>query len=866
MRCALVVGTLLGLAASAASAPALAQGQIGRAAAVVPQAQGTPPQGAARVLQIGLDMFQNERVQTGPEGRTQLLFVDGTALTVGPNSDLLLDEYVYDPNAGSGKIALSATRGVFRIVGGKISKGEPITLRTPTVTIGVRGGVAFASVGETVSAGFVFGDEMTATGGGRTERTTRPGTEIITPPNGVPNPPQPLSDTTISSSLNATEGTAGGTSDGPSVSDEDVAQSQVAELSSSAAPDVAIRGLPLGAPTNAAAIEKAAGTTEASQIVMTEEASGGDSALTGPLVGRYKTSAVPGVEDGTGDDSPSFNIAFTGGSISGGQFRATAGSSLLTFPVSPNSGGMFSFGSSDMTDSPFGPITGSGWITAAGDYGFIEYLEDDFPGFRGIAFFGTPTPAAAIPTGLAAYDLRNDFVLGGSHVPFIPNSLNGDIGPGGAAYINWAPTVAQRSAFLGGAVVISGQGSGQRWAASVLVGEVADEASQPFIRGEMRGSARRAAGDALSVFLDGALASSDAGDGSDFLGAQADFVLEALEVDGNDAPTDPFNDIGVEVMEDGLVAATIFPNAISTRRPSPPPATRTSRTLIFETAGIVQDVFSGPTVFHRRFGTNESTPGTITLDAANGTVGGFASLLSLDGGFGPSTFVRFGVPTGGTQESAFVNDKLWGATESANPSQDSGSNVEFIGGVVSSGMVSLVGVLPMGVSLCPCQYVDWGFWSGQMNSPGVRREFALIPFAAGAPVNAAQFPISTMATYSGAAVANFYDGSHNFIAVGGLSVSASFSPGATVSLGMNITNLNGNNLTFNGSGNGTGAIPLTLVSASGPNGFDPMMSGSGSAAMRFAGPGTPPENVFGHFAAQDISGTNRAAGVAMGQR
>src|SRR5690606_4701626 len=112
----------------------------------------------ARVLQVGLDMFQNERVQTGERGRTQLLFLDGTALTVGPNSDIVLDEYVFDPTAGTGSIALSATRGVFRVVGGRISKSNPVTIRTPTVTVGVRGGVAFLNVGPTVSAAFIYGD------------------------------------------------------------------------------------------------------------------------------------------------------------------------------------------------------------------------------------------------------------------------------------------------------------------------------------------------------------------------------------------------------------------------------------------------------------------------------------------------------------------------------------------------------------------------------------------------------------------------------------------------------------------------------------------------------------------------------------
>src|SRR5581483_11843282 len=52
------------------------------------------------------------------------------------------DEFVFDPKTGTGTQALSATRGIFRYVGGKLSKqATPVTLRTPSATIGIRGGV-----------------------------------------------------------------------------------------------------------------------------------------------------------------------------------------------------------------------------------------------------------------------------------------------------------------------------------------------------------------------------------------------------------------------------------------------------------------------------------------------------------------------------------------------------------------------------------------------------------------------------------------------------------------------------------------------------------------------------------------------------
>src|SRR5690606_5019705 len=246
---------------------------------------------------------------------------------------------------------------------------------------------------------------------------------------------------------------------------------------------------------------------------------------------------------------------------------------------------------------------------------------------RGIAFFGAPAPASAFAPGLRAYSLRDDFVLGGSKVPFFPASLNGDIGPGGVAYLDIRPS-GQRSTLLGGRVVVSGPGAGQRWAASVLVGEtMTDAAGRPFIDGGMRGSSRLDPSSSLTTFLNGSLSSSDAGDGSDFFGSKADFVLEASLVDANDAPTGAFGDLGVDIFEDGAQLTTIYPNAISRRLNDPQPMSRTSRTMFFETAGISQDD-DGSTIQSRRFATNLGSPGMIVLDAANGTVSASASLVS----------------------------------------------------------------------------------------------------------------------------------------------------------------------------------------------------------------------------------------------
>src|SRR5580704_11499575 len=157
--------------------PAQAQ-RVGVNSAVNPDASGTPPGATPHQLVIGQQVVHDELIKTGAGGQTQILFVDESAMTVGPSSEVTIDNFVYDPNTGKGQLAMSATAGVLRFVGGKLSKNEDaVTLRTPTATIGVRGGIFIADVtpnGPT-QVTFLYGHGLTVTAANQTQTITRPG-------------------------------------------------------------------------------------------------------------------------------------------------------------------------------------------------------------------------------------------------------------------------------------------------------------------------------------------------------------------------------------------------------------------------------------------------------------------------------------------------------------------------------------------------------------------------------------------------------------------------------------------------------------------------------------------------------------------
>ncbi len=172
-----LVSLLLGL--GLAGPASFAQQRVGVDSAVNPAATGIPPGGLPRRLVLGQDVVFNERISTEAEGQTQILFVDESTLSVGPSANLVIDQFVYNPNAGTGRLVASLTRGVFRFVGGKLSKQDnAVTMRTPAATIGIRGGVMLVKVGSDCapaaalpSAGcnaleviFVYGKGVTITG------------------------------------------------------------------------------------------------------------------------------------------------------------------------------------------------------------------------------------------------------------------------------------------------------------------------------------------------------------------------------------------------------------------------------------------------------------------------------------------------------------------------------------------------------------------------------------------------------------------------------------------------------------------------------------------------------------------------------
>jgi hypothetical protein len=209
-----VAAVLLAVTSVLANVPARSQ-SIGIASATTGEPLGKPPAELERVLRVGIDLQAGELVTTGAEDRAHLLFRDGTALTVGPQARLTLDRFVYDNDRRLGALSLTAAQGVFRLVGGKISKTVPITIDTPSGTIGIRGGIMLFKVEPSeTTATFLFGHQMTMTGRGRTQTVTTPGWQVSTLAGQGPTAPVLAPRGVFSEQMRMLEGPGGRSADG----------------------------------------------------------------------------------------------------------------------------------------------------------------------------------------------------------------------------------------------------------------------------------------------------------------------------------------------------------------------------------------------------------------------------------------------------------------------------------------------------------------------------------------------------------------------------------------------------------------------------------------------------------------------------
>jgi len=119
-------------------APEVVLRSIGATTKVQSEAFGTLPGQHRLELHSNDSVFQDELLETGSKGLAQIRFLDDTKLSIGANSKIKLDSFVYRDTNSNHELVLSGVKGLCRFISGKMIK-KSYKITTAVANIGIRG-------------------------------------------------------------------------------------------------------------------------------------------------------------------------------------------------------------------------------------------------------------------------------------------------------------------------------------------------------------------------------------------------------------------------------------------------------------------------------------------------------------------------------------------------------------------------------------------------------------------------------------------------------------------------------------------------------------------------------------------------------
>ncbi len=129
-----IAAVLLGFSAAAMAAD-VGEVKIAKGAAHLERGTEKLP------VRVGMPVQQSDKVVTGADGTVGITFADNSLLSVGPDSVLAIDHYVFDSTTHAGQFDSTLSKGTLAVISGKMVKQSPDAMRvhTPSAIMGVRG-------------------------------------------------------------------------------------------------------------------------------------------------------------------------------------------------------------------------------------------------------------------------------------------------------------------------------------------------------------------------------------------------------------------------------------------------------------------------------------------------------------------------------------------------------------------------------------------------------------------------------------------------------------------------------------------------------------------------------------------------------
>ncbi len=88
-----------------------------------------------------LPVFRGDTIRTSKTGSLGIVLTDDTTFSLGPNSEIVISDYMFNPREGKFSMITKMVKGTFSYISGLMGKLSPnsIKMDIPNATISVRG-------------------------------------------------------------------------------------------------------------------------------------------------------------------------------------------------------------------------------------------------------------------------------------------------------------------------------------------------------------------------------------------------------------------------------------------------------------------------------------------------------------------------------------------------------------------------------------------------------------------------------------------------------------------------------------------------------------------------------------------------------
>ena len=93
------------------------------------------------IAKDGIRVKAGDKLITGANGSMGVIFTDNTRVSLGPGSEINIDNYVFQPDNGSFSFLAELIQGTAAYISGTIGRLSPksVKFKTPTAVVGIRG-------------------------------------------------------------------------------------------------------------------------------------------------------------------------------------------------------------------------------------------------------------------------------------------------------------------------------------------------------------------------------------------------------------------------------------------------------------------------------------------------------------------------------------------------------------------------------------------------------------------------------------------------------------------------------------------------------------------------------------------------------